>query len=93
MSVTDTWQPKRPGPASDRDSVTRQTLRAGIRAPPPEKPYINVIGGTGTLGAPSQTSTIPYLLRSTIPCQAIQGRQLKRTAVHVHCWHLLLLIV
>ena len=36
MPVTDTWRPKRPGPASDRDSVTRQTLRAGIRAPPPE---------------------------------------------------------
>ena len=48
MSVTDTWRPKRPGPASDRDNVTRQTLRAGIRAPPPEKPYVsNVIGGTG----------------------------------------------
>ena len=31
MSMTDTWQPKRPGPASDRDNVTRQTLRAGIR--------------------------------------------------------------
>ena len=27
-------------PATDRDSVTRQTLRAGIRAPPPEKPYL-----------------------------------------------------
>ena len=27
MSVTDTWRPKRPGPASDRDNVTRQTLR------------------------------------------------------------------
>ena len=50
MSVTDTWRPKRPGPASDWDSVTRQTLRAGMRAPPPEKPYVNVIGGTGTLG-------------------------------------------
>ena len=53
MSVTDIWRPKRPGPASfssDRDNVTRQTLRAGVRAPPPEKPYINVIGGTGTLG-------------------------------------------
>ena len=49
-SVTDTWRPKRPGPASDRDNVTRQTLRAGIRAPLPEKPYVNVIGGTGTLG-------------------------------------------
>ena len=30
MSVTDAWRPKRPGPASDRDSVTRQTLRAGM---------------------------------------------------------------
>ena len=50
MSVTDTWRPKRPGPASDGDSVTRQTLRAGMRAPPPEKPCVNVIGGTGTLG-------------------------------------------
>ena len=38
-SAEDGWRPKRPGPASDRDSVTRQTLRAGIRAPPPEKPY------------------------------------------------------
>ena len=35
-----TWPPKRPGPASDRDNVTMQTLRAGIRAPPPEKPYV-----------------------------------------------------
>ena len=26
--------------ASDRDNVTRQTLRAGIHAPPPEKPYV-----------------------------------------------------
>ena len=33
MSMTDTWRPKRPGPASDRDSATRQTLRAGIRVP------------------------------------------------------------
>ena len=33
MSVTGDWQPKRPGPALDRDSVTGQTLRAGIRAP------------------------------------------------------------
>ena len=40
MSVTDIWRPKRPGPASDRDSATRQTLRAGIRAPPPEKLYV-----------------------------------------------------
>ena len=48
MSVADTWRPKRPGPASDRDSVTRQTLRAGTRAPPAEKPYINVIGELGT---------------------------------------------
>ena len=40
MSVKDCWQPKHPGPASDRDSVTRQTLRAGMRAPPPEKPYV-----------------------------------------------------
>ena len=40
MSATDTWPPKRPGPASDRDSITRQTLQAGIRAPPPEKPYV-----------------------------------------------------
>ena len=41
--IEDCWRPKRPGPASDGDSVTRQTLRAGIlstmRAPPPEKPY------------------------------------------------------
>ena len=44
MCVTDTWRPKRPGPASDRDNVTRQTLRAGIHAPPPEKPYITHIG-------------------------------------------------
>ena len=36
MSVTDAWRPKRPGPASDRDNVTRQTLQAGMRAPPPE---------------------------------------------------------
>ena len=43
MSVTDTWPPKRPGPASDRDNVTRQTLQAGIRAPPPEKPYVSNI--------------------------------------------------
>ena len=53
MSVTDVWPPKRPGPASDRDNVTRQTLRAGIRAPPPEKSYVSsMIGGTGsgTLG-------------------------------------------
>ena len=51
MSVTDAWRPKRPGPASDRDNVTGQTLRAGMRAPPPEKPYVsNVIGGTGKLG-------------------------------------------
>jgi hypothetical protein len=48
MSVMKTWRRKHPGPASDRDNVTRQTLRAGIRAPPPEKPYVsNVIGGTG----------------------------------------------
>ena len=48
MPVTDAWPPKRPGPASDGDNVARQTLRAGIRAPPPEKPYAsNVIGGTG----------------------------------------------
>ena len=32
--------PRRPGPASDRDNVTGQTLRAGIRAPPPEKPML-----------------------------------------------------
>ena len=44
MSVTDAWRPKRPGPASDRDNVTRQTLRAGIHAPPPEIPYV-IIGG------------------------------------------------
>ena len=25
MSMTDTWRPKRPGPASDKDSATRQT--------------------------------------------------------------------
>ena len=50
ISVTDTWPPKHPGPASDRDNVTRQTLRAGIRAPLPEKPYVNKIGGMGTLG-------------------------------------------
>ena len=31
------WRPKRPSPASDRDSVTR---RAGIRAPPPEDPNV-----------------------------------------------------
>ena len=50
MSMTDTWRPKRPGPASDRDSATRQTLRAGIRAPPPEKPYIThrAMGQHGT---------------------------------------------
>ena len=44
--MTDDWQPKRPDPASDsnRDSVTRQTLRAGIRirAPPPENPYLRI---------------------------------------------------
>ena len=32
MFVTGAWPPKRPGPASDRDNVTRQTLRAGIMA-------------------------------------------------------------
>ena len=42
MSAKDCWRPKRPGPATDRDSVTRQTLRAGIRAPPPEKPYLRI---------------------------------------------------
>ena len=30
MSVKDCWRPKRAGPPSDRDSVTRQTLQAGI---------------------------------------------------------------
>ena len=35
MPVTDAWPPKRPGLASDRDSLTGQTLRAGMRAPPP----------------------------------------------------------
>ena len=30
MSVTDTWPPRRPGPASDRDNVTKQTLRAYV---------------------------------------------------------------
>ena len=41
MSVTDTWPPKHPGPASDRDNVTmvsygmvwygtRQTIRLGM---------------------------------------------------------------
>ena len=48
MSVTDTWRLKRPGPASDRDNVTRQTLRAGIRAPPPEKPMLVMHGGFGS---------------------------------------------
>ena len=38
--MEDYWRPTRPGPASNRDSVTRQTLRAGISAPPPEKPYL-----------------------------------------------------
>ena len=38
------------GQGQCHDSVTRQTLRAGTRAPPPEKPCVNVIGGTGTLG-------------------------------------------
>ena len=36
--VPDVWRPKRPGPASDGNNVTKQTLRAGMRAPPPEKP-------------------------------------------------------
>ena len=38
------------GPASDRDNVTRQTLRAGTRAPPPEKPYVThrAMGEHGT---------------------------------------------
>ena len=40
MPVTDDWRPKRPGLASDRDSSDQQTLRAGMRAPPPEKPYV-----------------------------------------------------
>ena len=56
MSVTDTWRPKRPGPASDRDNVTRQTLRADIRAPSPEKPYVNIIGGR-TLGTACSRGT------------------------------------
>ena len=48
MSVTDTWRPKRPGPVSDWDDVTKQTLRAGIRARTPEKPYVkNRIGVLG----------------------------------------------
>ena len=38
MSVEDCWRPKRPGPASDKDTVTRQTLRADMCAPPAEKP-------------------------------------------------------
>ena len=38
-SVKDGWLPKRPGPASDKGNVARQTLRAGIRAPPPGQPY------------------------------------------------------
>ena len=40
----------RPGPASDRDIVTSETLRAGIRAPPPEKPYFThrAMGKHGT---------------------------------------------
>ena len=42
MSVKDGWPPKRPGPTVDRDRVTRHTLRAGIRAPPPEKPYLRI---------------------------------------------------
>ena len=42
MSVKNSWPPKRPGPASDRDSVTRQTPRAGISAPPPEKLYLRI---------------------------------------------------
>ena len=57
--MVDTWPPKRPGPASDRDNVTRQTLRAGIRAPPPEKPYVrNIIGGTRF--GPRLTHTAEY---------------------------------
>ena len=41
MSVKDIWPPKRPGPVSDSDGVTRQTLREGMCALPPEKPYLH----------------------------------------------------
>ena len=52
MSVTDTWPPKRQGPASDRDNVSRQTLRAGMRAPPPEKPYVSMVWYGSKAGRP-----------------------------------------
>ena len=40
--MKDSWPLKRPGLASDWDTVARQTLRAGICAPPPEKPYLRI---------------------------------------------------
>ena len=75
MSVTDTWRPKRPGPASDRDNVTRQTLRAGIHAPPPEKPYVSNVVWYGMVevceGAPVAVSGWVLTDRHDVrPCAA-----------------------
>ena len=72
MSVTDDWRPKRPGPASDRDTVTRQTLRAGIRVPPPEKPDLR-IGAWENTAQHSQNVIRPTALGS-IWEQVLRGR-------------------
>ena len=63
MSMTEDWRPKRPGPASDRDIVTNQTLRAGIRAPPPEKPYLRI--GAWETAATAWPKLMNYVLNTT----------------------------
>ena len=43
---------------SDRDNVVQQTLRAGIRAPPPEKPYSRHRGMGERGSSAARTSSI-----------------------------------
>ena len=64
MSVKDGWPPKRPSLATDRDSVTRQTLRAGIRAPS-SRETLSMRQGMGnvTENANSKARTQSILLR------------------------------
>ena len=64
MSVTDTWPPKRPGPASDRGNVTRQTLRAGIHAPPLNE--LNEVGLEMLSRRPGGLAAIPETGRSRL---------------------------
>ena len=73
--VKDSWPPKRPGPASDRDNVTRQTLRAGIYAPLPRN-HIYTSGHGRTrqqLGRHLNHTIIhPAVLGST--CEQVLGK-------------------